>query len=57
VTQNNDISRWSSARGYMFGSNSLQIKYQKEYYAALKNKYGLVIGLFLRLIFHFFKKK
>jgi hypothetical protein len=56
VTQNNDKRRWSFARGYMFGSNYLQIKYQREYYAALKNKYGMIIGLFLRFLFHFFKK-
>ena len=56
VTKNNDKTRWSLARGYMFGSNSLQIKYQREYYVALKNKYGIIIGLFLRFLFHFFKK-
>jgi hypothetical protein len=56
VTSNNDHTRWRSGRGYLFGSKSLQIKYQREYYSALKNKYGLVIGLFLRFIFHFFKK-
>ena len=57
VTQSSDKSRWSLARGYMFGNKNLQIKYQKEYYTALKNKYGLIVGLFLRFIFHFFKKK
>ena len=57
VTQSSDKSRWSLARGYMFGNKNLQIKYKKEYYTALKNKYGLIVGLFLRFIFHFFKKK
>ena len=41
----------------MFNSKSLLIKYQKEYYKALRNKYGILVGLILRFIFHFFKKK
>jgi hypothetical protein len=57
VSSNNEQTRSKSGRGYLFGSKSLQIKYQREYYLALKNKYGLVIGFFLRFIFHFFKKK
>ena len=56
VAHNSDKSSWSLVKGYMFGSNSLKIKYQREYYKALKNKYGLIIGLFLRFVFHFFKK-
>jgi len=30
----------------------LLVKYQKEYYRALKNKYGLIVGLILRFIFY-----
>ena len=57
VAKENESKRWSYTKGYMFKSNSLLIKYQKEYYTALRNKYGLLIGLLLRFIFHFFKKK
>ena len=57
VAKKNESKRWSYTKGYMFNSNSLLIKYQKEYYRALSNKYGIFIGLILRIIFHFFKKK
>ena len=57
VAKENESKRWSYTKGYMFKSNSLLIKYQKEYYTALRNKYGLLIGLLLRFIFHFFKKE
>jgi len=56
VALNDDPTRTRKGRGYIFGNRNIQVKYHKEYYMALKNKYGLVIGLFLRLIFHFFKK-
>tara|TARA_Y200000002_G_scaffold344218_1_gene317288 strand:+ start:436 stop:1311 length:876 start_codon:yes stop_codon:yes gene_type:complete len=57
VAKENESKRWSYTKGYMFNSRLLLIKYQKEYYRALRNKYGLLIGTMLRLIFHFFKKK
>ena len=57
VAKRNESKRWSYTKGYKFNSNTLLIKYQKEYYTALKNKYGLLLGLFLRIIFHFFRKK
>ena len=57
VAKRNESKRWSYTKGYMFNSNTLLIKYQKEYYRALRNKYGIFIGLILRIIFHFFKKK
>ena len=57
VAKRNESKRWSYTKGYKFNSNTLLIKYQKEYYTALKNKYGLILGLFLRIIFHFFRKK
>ena len=57
VSKKNESKRWSYTKGYMFNSNTLLIKYQKEYYRALRNKYGIIIGLILRIIFHFFKKK
>ena len=57
VSKKNESKRWSYTKGYMFNSNTLLIKYQKEYYKALRNKYGILIGLILRIIFHFFKKK
>ena len=57
VSKKNESKRWSYTKGYMFNSNTLFIKYQKEYYKALRNKYGILIGLILRIIFHFFKKK
>ena len=44
-------------KGFKFKSKTLLIKYQKEYYRALRNKYGLLVGLILRFIFHFFKKE
>ncbi|MBD1160405.1 hypothetical protein IDG51_03940, partial [Pelagibacterales bacterium SAG-MED14] len=56
VAQENESKRWSYTKGYKFNSNTLLIKYQREYYTALKNKYGFLIGLILRFIFHFFKK-
>ena len=56
VSKKNESKRWSYTKGYMFNSNTLLIKYQKEYYRALRNKYGIIIGLILRIIFHFFKK-
>ena len=57
VSKKNESKRWSYTKGYMFNSKSLLIKYQKEYYKALRNKYGILVGLILRFIFHFFKKK
>ena len=57
VAKRNESKRWSYTKGYKFNSNTLLIKYQKEYYTALKNKYGLILGLFLRIIFHFFRKR
>ena len=57
VSKKNESKRWSYTKGYMFNSKILLIKYQKEYYRALRNKYGIIIGLILRIIFHFFKKK
>lgn len=57
VSKKNESKRWSYTKGYMFNSDSLLIKYQKEYYTALRNKYGIFVGLILRIIFHFFKKK
>ena len=57
VSKKNESKRWSYTKGYMFKSNTLLIKYQKEYYKALRNKYGILIGLILRIIFHFFRKK
>ena len=57
VAKRNESKRWSYTKGYKFNSNTLLIKYQKEYYTALKNKYGLILGLLLRIIFHFFRKK
>ena len=57
VAKKNESKRWSYTKGYKFKSNTLLIKYQKEYYTALKNKYGVFIGLLLRFIFHFFRKK
>lgn len=57
VAKENESKRWSYTKGYKFKSNTLLIKYQKEYYTALKNKYGLFIGLILRLVFHFFRKE
>tara|TARA_B100000989_G_scaffold272823_1_gene230523 strand:- start:2686 stop:3540 length:855 start_codon:yes stop_codon:yes gene_type:complete len=57
VALENESKRWSYTKGYMFNSRSLLIKYQKEYYTALRNKYGFFIGMFLRIIFHFFKKE
>lgn len=57
VSKKNESKRWSYTKGYMFNSNKLLIKYQKEYYRALRNKYGIIIGFILRIIFHFFKKK
>ena len=57
VAKRNESKRWSYTKGYKFNSNTLLIKYQREYYTALKNKYGLILGLFLRIIFHFFRKK
>ena len=57
VAKRNESKRWSYTKGYKFNSNTLLIKYQKEYYTALKNKYGFILGLFLRIIFHFFRKK
>ena len=56
VSKENESKRWSYTKGFKFNSKTLLIKYQKEYYRALKNKYGLLIGLILRFIFHFFKK-
>ena len=41
VALNIDQTRWKKASNYMIGSNTLLIKYQKEYYRALRNKYGL----------------
>ena len=55
VALSTDQTRWKKADRYMFGSNTLLIKYQKEYYRALRNKYGLIIGLILRSIFYFKK--
>ena len=57
VAKQNESKRWSYTKGYKFNSNTLLIKYQREYYTALKNKYGHIIGLILRFIFHFFKKE
>ncbi len=57
VAKQNESKRWSYTKGYKFKSDTLLIKYQKEYYTALKNKYGIFIGLLLRFIFHFFRKK
>ncbi len=57
VAKENESKRWSYTKGFKFNSNTLLIKYQKEYYTALKNKYGLIIGLILRFFFHFFKKE
>ena len=56
VAKKNESKRWSYTKGFKFNSNTLLIKYQREYYTALKNKYGLFIGLILRLVFHFFRK-
>jgi len=55
VALSTDQTRWKKADRYMLGSNTLLIKYQKEYYRALRNKYGLIIGLILRSIFYFKK--
>ena len=55
VALSKDQTRWKKAERYMLGSNTLLIKYQKEYYRALRNKYGLIIGLILRSIFSFKK--
>ena len=57
VAKENESKRWSYTKGFKFNSNTLLIKYQKEYYTALKNKYGLIIGLILIFFFHFFKKE
>jgi len=57
VSRENESKRWSYTKGFKFNSKTLLIKYQKEYYKALSNKYGLLVGLILRLIFHFFKKE
>ena len=57
VSKENESKRWSYTKGFKFKSKTLLIKYQKEYYRALRNKYGLLVGLILRFIFHFFKKK
>ena len=57
VSKKNESKRWSYTKGYMLNSNTLLIKYQKEYYRALRNRYGIIIGLILRIIFHFFKKE
>lgn len=57
VAKENESKRWSYTKGFKFNSKTLLIKYQKEYYRALKNKYGLLPGLILRFIFHFFKKE
>jgi hypothetical protein len=57
VSKENESKRWSYTKGFKFNSKTLLIKYQKEYYKALSNKYGLLVGLILRLIFHFFKKE
>lgn len=57
VSKKNESKRWSYTKGYKFNSKTLLIKYQKEYYKALQNKYGIIIGFILRIIFHFFKKK
>ena len=56
VSKENESKRWSYTKGFKFKSKTLLIKYQKEYYRALSNKYGLLVGLILRFIFHFFKK-
>jgi hypothetical protein len=55
VALSTDQTRWKKAERYMLGSNTLLVKYRKEYYRALRNKYGLIIGLIFRSIF-FFKK-
>ena len=55
VALSTDQTRWKKADRYMLGSNALLIKYQKEYYRALKNKYGLIVGSILRSIFYFKK--
>lgn len=57
VSLKNESKRWSYTKGYKFNSKTLLIKYQREYYTALKNKYGIVVGLLLRFIFHFFRKE
>ena len=57
VSRENESKRWSYTKGFKFNSKTLLIKYQKEYYQALRNKYGLLVGLILRIIFHFFKKE
>ena len=57
VSRENESKRWSYTKGFKFNSKTLLIKYQREYYQALRNKYGLLVGLILRIIFHFFKKK
>ena len=56
VSKENESKRWSYTKGFKFNSKTLLIKYQREYYQALINKYGLLVGLILRIIFHFFKK-
>ena len=57
VSKENESKRWSFTKGFKFNSKTLLIKYQREYYRALRNKYGLLVGLILRIIFHFFKKE
>ena len=57
VSKENESKRWSYTKGFKFNSKTLLIKYQREYYRALRNKYGLLVGLILRIIFHFFKKE
>lgn len=57
VSRENESKRWSYTKGFKFNSKTLLIKYQREYYQALRNKYGLLVGLILRIIFHFFKKE
>jgi len=47
-----DKTRWKKAYRYMLGSKTLLVKYQKEYYRALRNKYGLIVGMILRSIFY-----
>lgn len=51
VALSEDLTRWKKASHYMIGSNAIMIKYQKEYYRALRHKYGFLIGLVLRLIY------
>ena len=57
VSREKESKRWSYTKGFKFNSKTLLIKYQREYYQALRNKYGLLVGLILRIIFHFFKKE